>query len=49
MATENRGVEGWVTTIFLLFYATGSTKKCHLKILHFGQFFLFEFVKFCDS
>ena len=33
------GMEGWVTTVFWLFYATGSTKKCHFKKLHFGQFF----------
>ena len=25
------GVEGWVTTVFRLFFATGSTKKCHFK------------------
>ena len=33
----------------LTFYAIGSTKKCHFKKLHFGQFFLFVFVKFRDS
>ena len=33
----------------LTFYATGSTKKCHFKKLHFGQFLLFVFVKFCNS
>ena len=31
-----------MTTIFLTFYATGSTKDV---TLHFGQFFLFVFVK----
>ena len=35
--------------IFYFFYATGSTKKCHFKKLHFGQLFLFIFVKFCNS
>ena len=32
----------------LTFYATGSTKRCDFKKLHFGQFFLFVFVKFID-
>ena len=31
------------------FYVTGSTKKCHFKKLHFGQFFLFVFVEFRNS
>ena len=35
--------------IFYFFYAAGSTKKSHFKKLHFGQLFLFVFVKFCNS
>ena len=32
----------------LTFYATGSTKKCHLKT-EFGQYFSFVYVKFLNS
>ena len=45
---ENRGLERWVTTI-LTFLCYWLDKKCHFKILHFGQFLLFVFVKFLNS
>ena len=33
----------------LIFLCYWPDKKCHFKKLHFGQFFLFVFAKFCNS
>ena len=47
---EKWGVGGRVgNRNILTFYATGSTKRFYFKKLHFGQFFLFVFVKFLNS
>ena len=32
MATKNKGVEGWATTIFRLFRPTVLDKKCHFPV-----------------
>ena len=44
MTTKNRGGGGGGgrvgdNSIFDFFYTTGSTKKCHFKILHFWEIF----------
>ena len=32
LSPKNRGVEGWVTTIFRLFHPTVPDKKCHFPV-----------------
>ena len=41
---EEGGRGGRVGDSILNFFSNGSTKKCHFKKLHFGQFFIFVFL-----
>ena len=45
----NKGVEGWVTTIFDFFMLMARQKNATLKNCILGNFFLFLFVKFRNS
>ena len=41
MATKNRGVEGWVTTVFRLFCPIVLDKKCHFPAYSYTRLFAY--------
>ena len=38
---KNRGVKGWVTTIFRLFRPTVLNKKCHFPVYFYTHFLIY--------